>query len=946
MAMKTKTVLVSALVLVGAAATLTAAKVKQSEVKIEVDATLYKKHQVCLADVRNMAGKITAIHLVPSVSSKEALDQLLIHLYWDGRQTAFIVCSVRELLDLLGPDGMPENMPELVFSKGFRIFVECVAGKGGRLHGHIDYITTVPPGTSGRVRFDPDLGITSPQLAETVHTERSPIRLGRGEAIEIRNSGFELGRLQPWRDVSWDPEGTEERFLVYPSGTEGVQAHTGKFMAGIVRGGNCVGHIRTEGLVPGYRYRLSAWFNTWGLDKDGYVDKAKVRIGINTIGTFLMKLHPEEGDLWTTDFSHDPFYFPHCWGARMFVHSHDRWSETSVETRAKGRIACVLLHGSQLLGDVRKWTLFDDIALENIPIPMGAIEGRVTDSQNIPVEGTMVTTSPWYFAASTTKDGRFRIEDVPEGVYRIQAEYKGTDAHVSGVRVLPQQAATVSFILGEASKGKILQGEPNDGQNQLINGGFESGDTVGWNRAYLCDAMDVTHGTKRVMPVSGEYMFGGEHVYHYAGAREIIYQRIPVSEGSHWTFSGRLFAHSADGSPDQARCRLVVDPAGKTNFPIASDDHNGEWKKYSVGFVAEADIITVGVAMLQQTRTTGGKSENKGIVGHLPLEDVRTDYNGYYCDDLCLVLAQPGIRVTQAKQSAHRKRTLPGANQPPKLPAANTATITLPDGKTEMELIRIPPGAFLMGGDSRSGWARDDEFPRRKVSLDAYWVGKYEVTNAQYKAFCDDTGWPYPPDPAFSRIPWVHRDRRYHYGDYFAEMPNHPVVNVTWYDAQAFCRWAGLRLPSEAEWEMAARGHGDSLTTYPWGEQTNPAWTTRTRDNTSIQKPDGDLYTCPVGKFEAHKRVDKTGASVFGVSEMGGNVREWCADWYGPYSVQEQANPIGPSTGTDKVLRGGCWRGRDYGVVTRCSYRFHHNPNYYEWGTVGFRVASSAHGSK
>jgi formylglycine-generating enzyme required for sulfatase activity len=248
-----------------------------------------------------------------------------------------------------------------------------------------------------------------------------------------------------------------------------------------------------------------------------------------------------------------------------------------------------------------------------------------------------------------------------------------------------------------------------------------------------------------------------------------------------------------------------------------------------------------------------------------------------------------------------------------------------------------------MGGDSRSGWARDDEFPRHRVDLDAYWIGRYEVTNGQYKAFCDDQRYPYPPDPAFSKIPNVHRDRVYDYGDYFSRMPDYPVVNVSWHDARAFCRWAGLRLPTEAEWEMAARGHGDSLKTYPWGEQTNPAWTTRTRDNTCLQvPPDWFLYTAPVGRFEKHKRVYCVGRSEFGVCEMGGNVREWCADWYGPYHDENQVNPAGPSSGTDRVLRGGCRRGRDYGVMTRCGYRHHHNPQYYEWGTTGFRVAAAA----
>jgi formylglycine-generating enzyme required for sulfatase activity len=436
-------------------------------------------------------------------------------------------------------------------------------------------------------------------------------------------------------------------------------------------------------------------------------------------------------------------------------------------------------------------------------------------------------------------------------------------------------------------------------------------------------------------------MFGGEHVYHCAGAREIIYQRVPVPKGSRWTFSGRLLAHSADGSRDGAVCRLIVDPSGKTEFATASPEHHGAWAEKSISFVAQAETVTVGVAMAQGPRKVVGPSDDRGIVDHLPREEFRPDYNAYYCDDLRLVSARP--EATISKPSHRPQRPRPAAGPRPTLPDADTAGITLPDGKTTLALLRIPAGAFLMGGDNTTGCANDDEFPRHQVTLDAYWIGKYEVTNARYKAFCDDQGYPYPADPGFSKIPWMHRDRRYHYGDYFTGMPDYPVVNVSWHEARAFCRWAGLRLPTEAEWEMAARGHGDSLRSYPWGEQTNPAWTTRTRDNTCPQViPDRYLYTAPVGAFENHKRVYGIGRSAFGVCEMGGNVREWCSDWYGPYGAREQVNPKGPATGIRRVLRGGCWRGRDYGVITRCSYRHRHDPNYYEWGTTGFRVAADA----
>jgi len=920
------------------------------EIRLPVDVTLYKRHQACLADVRRTAGRITAIRLFPTVGDRKSLDGLRVHLYWDGRSTPSVVCSTRELLGLLAADGRPVHTPAMAFSEGFRIFLECPRGRGGRLRGYIAYVPTDRPDSSMRVRYDPGLGIARPLLTDTVRLMPSGVRLGRGESIDLPGGGFESGRLAPWCDLSWDGPDSQDGFHIYAGGTEGVRAHSGRFMAGTVRGGNARAMARVDGLVPGYRYRVSAWVNTWGLDEDGWIDKAKVRIGINTVGSFLLTLHPEEGDLWTTDFSHRPFHFAHCWGARLFAHSHDRWSRISVSVRARGEVACVYLQGVFLLPDVRRWCLFDDVTLRNVPIPMGSIAGRVVDAAGEGVRRVVVRTDPWGFAASTGKNGAFRIADVPEGVYTIRADAPAPRAacgSTRGARVRAGRTCTVDVALGRSQGAPPPAEPPAAGTNQLVNAGFESGDTVGWHRAYDCDAMGVAAASRRVAPPEGAAMFGGEHVYHHADSREIVYQHVPVPKGSRWTFRARLFAHAADGRPGQTACRLVVDPAGGTNFSIASADHTGGWTERSVSFVAAAASVTVGVAMRQRPRSRPGLSDDRGIVDHLPRAAVRTDYDGYYCDDLRLVPAGAAARC--AAPAPRPPRPQPPAGRRAKLPDANTATITLPDGTTTMQLIRIPAGTFLMGADATTGWANDDELPRRRVRLKAYWIGRYEVSNAQYRAFCDHSKRPYPPDPAFSSIPWVHRDRRYRYGDYFTAMPDHPVVNVSWRDATDFCRWAGLRLPTEAEWEMAARGHGRSLRTYPWGEQTNPAWTTRARGNTLLQvRPDGYLYTAPIGRFETHRTPYAVARSAFGVCEMGGNVREWCADIYAPYPPAQSDPPAAArraaagltAPAAHRVLRGGCWRSRDYGVAVRCSYRHHHDPHYYEWGTTGFRAAA------
>ena len=188
---------------------------KPQAVTIDVDVTLYRNHQVCLIDVRDTAGKITAIHLVPSAKDPAALDDLMVCLFWDGQQTPFIACSLPELLSLLDKDGKPVDMPELAFGKGFRIFLECVSGNGSGVKGHISYVASDADVSSMRVRFDPELGITTPQQVDIKRREAQPIRPGRGEAIAISNAGFESGDTQSWRDVSWG----KGSLRVYPTGT-------------------------------------------------------------------------------------------------------------------------------------------------------------------------------------------------------------------------------------------------------------------------------------------------------------------------------------------------------------------------------------------------------------------------------------------------------------------------------------------------------------------------------------------------------------------------------------------------------------------------------------------------------------------------------------------------------------------------------------------------------
>jgi formylglycine-generating enzyme required for sulfatase activity len=220
----------------------------------------------------------------------------------------------------------------------------------------------------------------------------------------------------------------------------------------------------------------------------------------------------------------------------------------------------------------------------------------------------------------------------------------------------------------------------------------------------------------------------------------------------------------------------------------------------------------------------------------------------------------------------------------PALSAGGDLPATKVGEKDGSLMVLVPAGEFTMGSDQ--GYF-NDERPAHKVYLDAFYIDKHEVTNAQYHKFVEATDQPIPShrnDPEYDL--WTKDGPP-------AEIADYPVINVAWTDAAAYCKWAGKRLPTEAEWEKAARGVDERI--YPWGNQPPEAI------NIPYLKrwERGQTYQ-PVGS-------NKAGASPYGVLDMAGNVAEWVADWYDPfyYKHSPAKNPAGPKDGFYKVVRGG-----------------------------------------
>lgn len=244
------------------------------------------------------------------------------------------------------------------------------------------------------------------------------------------------------------------------------------------------------------------------------------------------------------------------------------------------------------------------------------------------------------------------------------------------------------------------------------------------------------------------------------------------------------------------------------------------------------------------------------------------------------------------------------------------------------DMVLIPAGSFRMGFNIENDmeWGDEDEEPVHEVDLSAYWIDRYEVSAAEFSRFLNEHLEESAKYIEMGTAVTIEKKN----GNYQPRdgLDRYPANRISWYGADAFCRSHGKRLPTEAEWEKAARGTDERI--FPWGNEfPNNDWVTFRLKFSEH----GFKAMAPVDSMER-------GRSPYGVHHMAGNVWEWVADWYADdyYQISPNKDPQGPEEGSSKVLRGGNWYYKAY--YMRSVYRFNESPEIFKvW--QGFRCARS-----
>ncbi len=315
------------------------------------------------------------------------------------------------------------------------------------------------------------------------------------------------------------------------------------------------------------------------------------------------------------------------------------------------------------------------------------------------------------------------------------------------------------------------------------------------------------------------------------------------------------------------------------------------------------------------------------FVGYLSIRDIPADQLAYKVVTLAAIgkptqTPTPTLTPTatpSATPSATPTETATPTVTPPPLPpeeaAPKSAWSSPLDG---MELIYIPAGHYSIGSLDSDPQAWIFEKPQHRVDLSGYWMDKTEVTNAMYAGCVQAGGCP-------EKTIVLSYTRDSYYGN--PQFDHYPVIYVTWEQAQNYCAWAGRRLPTEAEWEVADRGPDPRM--YPWGN-SNPSCSLANYGEGVFPRYCAGGDTTEVGKYPQ-------GASPFGILDMGGNVWEWSADWLNPnYVVEPHQDPLGAVSGELRVIRGGAWFNE--AKYLRGAFRAGHDPED-PTEYIGFRCA-------
>ena len=370
-----------------------------------------------------------------------------------------------------------------------------------------------------------------------------------------------------------------------------------------------------------------------------------------------------------------------------------------------------------------------------------------------------------------------------------------------------------------------------------------------------------------------------------------------------------------------ARGSLIAYATAPGAVATDGDGRNGTYTKNLLRYLATPDLLVeqmfkrVRVAVEEETggaQTPWESSSLQGDFTFRPGTEARPSAGSVTAPP-----RQEQASATVAPVAAAR----PSEVRQPEL----APTIVSKDGA---EMVLVPAGEFVMGTapddiarllrrhPKANGAILKDEIPKHRVFLEAFYIDKYEVTNARFQQFVQTTGYRTQAEregggkirtgaKTWAQVPDATWRAPRGQGSSIAGLEAHPVVQVSWHDAKAYCTWAGKRLPTEAEWEKAARGTDGRL--YPWSNELDG-----TRANfcdrhcpfewKDASADDGYRSTAPVGSYEG-------GKSPYGAYDMAGNVWEWVADWYDAkyYQRSPARNPSGPTSGTQVVLRGGSW---------------------------------------